>query len=114
MIGDGLVSNFSGLANGVVKSCHTVSIVSDNVEGAQGGALAAHVALRTKLRLGGLVCLSAFLPGLRRFPRLVQGRIGFPTLFCHGSSDGFISVEDGWRAFKVCFRTRGLDFRLGV
>lgn len=81
----------------------------------QGGALAAHVALRIAHPLAGLLVVNGYLPGLHRTPLLVRGgrhssrawstqvkgRLGIPMLFLHGSNDDHVHIEDGWRAFQV-------------
>jgi phospholipase/carboxylesterase len=54
----------------------------------QGGAVALHVGLRHTVRLGGMICLSGYLPMRERLAaELAPANRATPILMCHGRED---------------------------
>lgn len=69
----------------------------------QGAACAIYTSLRTRQRLGGLVAVNGYLPGLRTQPLAITERLPYPLLFCHGAADQQVRLEEGWRAFSILY-----------
>ena len=50
----------------------------------QGGALSMYTALTLEKQLGGLLCLSTWLPLHKSFPQALKWNKSTPVLQCHG------------------------------
>ena len=59
-----------------------------------GGAIALHLALRERRRLGGVVALSTYLPLAAELSReRSAASAGLPVFLAHGSTDPLIPIE---------------------
>lgn len=63
----------------------------------QGGAVALHVALRSKQRLAGLMALSSYLPASSRVQQ-AAGSTDLPVFMAHGSLDPVLPIDLGREA----------------
>lgn len=62
----------------------------------QGGAIALQTALRCKLRLGGLMALSTYLPQADALAREAsEANRDLPILMCHGQFDAVLPIQLG-------------------
>ena len=68
----------------------------------QGGALALHVALRSKVSFGGCVALSTWIPLRDDYPTAMsQESRSLPVLQVHGDSDPVVGFEWGKRSHEL-------------
>ena len=76
----------------------------------QGGVIALHTALRSTIRLGGLMALSTFLPLHHAFQSEVidnpeAGWPGLPIFMAHGSFDPMIPCEYGRQSADLLIKS---------
>lgn len=68
----------------------------------QGGAIAYQTALRSKHKLGGLICLSTYLTCVDSFSdERTPHNQEIPILVCHGIADNVVLPERGQKAAKL-------------
>lgn len=65
----------------------------------QGGAVALHAALRSKYRLGGLICLSTYLVGEEKLKaELSEANRAIEVFWGHGEHDDVVAFDYGQRS----------------
>ncbi|XP_071964266.1 acyl-protein thioesterase 2-like [Antedon mediterranea] len=67
----------------------------------QGGAVALYSALSNPQPVGGVVCLSCWLPLHASFPEASKGDNSFPILQCHGDRDPMVNYKFGQMTASV-------------
>ncbi|PSC71839.1 Phospholipase carboxylesterase [Micractinium conductrix] len=78
----------------------------------QGGAVAL-LALRSRLRVAGVLALSAFVPLPDDAPLVSDANAATPILMCHGDADSMITLERAQRSVEGLRRSAALlDFRV--
>ncbi|XP_028402361.1 acyl-protein thioesterase 2-like isoform X2 [Dendronephthya gigantea] len=61
----------------------------------QGGAVSMYTALTLDKQLGGLLCLSTWLPLHKTFPKALKWHSSTPVLQCHGEADPMVPFSFG-------------------